>query len=106
MRPHIKVAVLINILLSSACATRTLSQDDCTQGSWFDLGLKDGRAGKSYQRLGKHQKACSEYDISLDTEQYKEGREQGLKDYCQLGNAYFIGLKGVPIYLNLNREGN
>ena len=92
MKAHFKAIILVNVLLSSACST--LSHEECTQGSWFELGLADGRKGKSYKRLGNYQKACSEYNLTVDTEQYNKGREQGINDYCQLDNAIEMGLKG------------
>lgn len=92
MNPYFKFIILSFILLNSACAT--LSREECLQGSWFDLGLMDGRSGTTYTRLGNHQKACLEYGIRLDTKQYNAGRERGLEEYCQLDNAIEMGLHG------------
>jgi len=78
--------------LINGCAT--LSYEDCLQGAWFELGLNDGRMGRPFNRLAQHQKACSEYGISLDNNQYNAGRKQGLRDYCQLDNAIETGLQG------------
>ncbi|MCK5871199.1 MAG: DUF2799 domain-containing protein [Methylococcales bacterium] len=84
--------ILPLFLLLNGCAT--LSQEDCIQGAWFDLGLHDGRAGKTFKRLAKHQKSCTEYGIGIDREAYHAGRQQGLEDYCQLDNAVELGLRG------------
>ena len=92
MKSYFRVIIVSFVVLSCACAT--LSREECVQGSWYDLGLMDGRAGTTYKRLGNHQKACSEYGISLDHDEYKAGRTQGLDDYCQLDNAIEMGLKG------------
>ena len=92
MKPYLRMIILVLVALNSACAT--LSREECVQGSWHSLGLQDGRAGATYKRLGEHQKACSEYGVRVDNEQYKAGRQQGLNDYCQLDNAIDMGLKG------------
>ena len=92
MRNSFNIILLLSVLFTSGCAT--LSREECTQGSWYDLGLEDGRSGNTYKRLGNHQKACSEYGIVLDSDQYSKGRKQGLKDYCTLDNAIDMGLKG------------
>ena len=85
--------LLTSILLSiSGCAT--LSREDCMQGSWFELGLHDGRMGKPFNRLAQHQKSCLEFNIHIDSKQYNAGRKQGLQTFCQLDNAIHIGLKG------------
>jgi len=82
------------IILSSISGCATLSREDCLQGSWFELGLNDGRMGRTFKRLGQHQKACLEYGIYLDKEQYNTGRKEGLQDYCRLDNAIDLGLQG------------
>ncbi|MCK5728895.1 MAG: DUF2799 domain-containing protein [Methylococcales bacterium] len=83
---------LIPFLLLSSCAT--LSQEDCMQGAWFDLGKQDGREGKTFKRLAEHQESCTKYGIGIDREAYNAGRKQGLDDYCQLDNAVDLGLRG------------
>ena len=90
---YLKIIFLASLLsLINSCAT--LSREDCMQGAWFELGLRDGRKGKTFTHLGQHQKACLEYGIRLDKNQYNAGREQGLQDYCLLDNAIEMGLQG------------
>ena len=85
---------LLSVFLVAGCAT--LSKEDCARGDWASLGLTDGRAGEPSSRIDEHQKACREYGIALDEEAYLAGREQGLQAYCQLDNAFQIGLSGKP----------
>ncbi|MDQ7091540.1 MAG: DUF2799 domain-containing protein [Methylococcales bacterium] len=92
MKPLKPILLIVTLLSTSGCAT--LSREDCMQGAWFDLGLSDGRRGKTFTRLGQHQKACLDYGIHIDNEQYNQGRDVGLKDYCQLDNAIDMGLRG------------
>lgn len=84
--------ILPILFLLSGCAT--LSRDQCQQGDWFGIGLADGQVGQAMNRLDQHNKACAEYGIGVDSQQYLQGRAQGLNDYCRLDNAFDSGLRG------------
>ena len=86
------VSLLLISLILSGCAT--LSKDQCQQGDWFGIGLADGRQGETLSRLSKHSEACAEFGIGVNSQQYMEGRTQGLNDYCLLDNAFNSGLSG------------
>lgn len=92
MRYSRVIIFVMPLFLISACAT--LSREDCIQGAWFDLGVRDGRAGETFNQLSRHQQACREYGIQIDAMAYSAGREEGLKSYCQLENAVEMGLHG------------
>ena len=79
-------------LFLPGCAT--LSKDECRHGDWYEIGLRDGQTGQTSSRIVKHREACSEYNIEPNTLNYKAGREAGLKEYCQLRNAFRTGLDG------------
>jgi hypothetical protein len=85
---------MIFLLSVSIAGCASLSREDCLYADWLGLGVKDGREGKEASNFIRHQDACSRYGVSLDKEQYLAGREQGLKEYCQLDNAIEIGLQG------------
>lgn len=82
----------LSIVALTGCAT--LSQEECSRGDWFGLGINDGRSGETTSRLDEHRKACLEYGIAVNDGAYFAGREQGLQDYCQLDNAFRLGLSG------------
>lgn len=79
-------------LLLSGCAT--LSREQCQRGDWYEIGNSDGQAGQPLSRLEQHQRACGEYGLPVDQQQYVSGHAQGLQDYCQLDNAFRSGLEG------------
>ncbi|NLZ17334.1 MAG: DUF2799 domain-containing protein [Desulfobulbaceae bacterium] len=87
-----KFCLLLFLPFLAGCAT--LSQDQCQQGHWFDIGLEDGRKGRAMARLEQHSKACAKYGLGVDAQGYTEGRNQGLQIYCRLENAVSTGLKG------------
>jgi len=72
----------------------TLSERQCKQGDWYDIGLKDGMEGYAADRLAKHSEACREYGISANVPAYEKGRGEGLKSYCSPDNAFRIGRTG------------
>ena len=83
--------LLVASILAS-CAT--LSREQCQSGDWYGIGLADGHEGKPETRINDHSKACAEFGIQVDSQQYFQGRAQGLIDYCHLENAFDTGLKG------------
>jgi hypothetical protein len=85
---------VLSVIFLSGCAT--LSQEDCRRGDWFGLGVRDGLAGQTSSRLSDHVNACYEYGIAINNEAYFAGREQGLRDYCRIDNAFSVGLNGHP----------
>ena len=89
-----RIIGFLSVFTVTACAT--LSREECIRGDWFAVGLNDGRSGEMMGRLDEHRKACIEYGIYIDDKSYFAGREQGLRDYCQLDNAFRAGLNGYP----------
>jgi hypothetical protein len=82
----------LSLLFISSCAT--LSEKDCKNGNWKAIGLRDGSNGLPKSRLEAHQKACSDYGVTIDSSLYFAGRTEGLKRYCQPENGYRMGETG------------
>lgn len=87
---------LVLIGLFSGCAS--LSKDECLQGDWHYLGVKDGTKGRAISRFEKYQDACSEYGVIPSRELYAKGRDEGLKTYCTPQNGYDEGIRGNRYY--------
>lgn len=85
---------LMLLALSAGCAT--LNEKECRTVDWRELGRADGANGYESTRLGDHGEACSRYGIPPDTEAYRAGREEGLRQYCTPENALQQGMKGAP----------
>lgn len=81
------------LLVLSGCAS--LSEEECLTGDWEGIGYRDGLQGELQSVLSEHQKSCSEYQISLNLDEYLQGRKQGLKAYCLPNNGFRVGLRGV-----------
>jgi len=82
-------------LLVASCAS--LSQQECLQGDWYQIGLNDGIHGYSTARIDDHNKACSKVDVSVDPKAWEKGRRDGLKTYCTASSAYEVGRNGRHI---------
>ena len=76
-------------MVLAGCAT--LSKESCEQGDWYGIGYNDGTEGHPQGRLLNHRKACIEFNISPDENDYQQGRSDGLKIYCTDRNGYEEG---------------
>lgn len=84
--------LLAGLVTLTGCAT--LNEQECRTANWRDLGIKDGRNGQPASRIETHRKACASYGILLHEQQYLDGREEGLQEYCRIDNAFRSGLNG------------
>lgn len=92
LQPLKAVAVFLLAVLLSGCAS--LSREQCQRGDWQGIGMADGMAGEPANRIDQHVRACSEFGIRIDHQQYLAGYAQGLNEYCQIDNAFESGLEG------------
>jgi len=84
--------ILAGLLILAGCAT--LNKEECLRGDWRGLGMQDGINGEPAIQIEKHRKACAEHGIQPDERQYLDGRTEGLREYCQIDNAFRSGLEG------------
>lgn len=80
------------LILLSGCST--LDEQECRTTDWYQLGIHDGQQGTPANLLDEHNDSCRRYGILPDRSQYLEGRNVGLLEYCQLGNAFRTGING------------
>ncbi|MGL4734135.1 MAG: DUF2799 domain-containing protein [Enterovibrio sp.] len=81
-------------LLLSACGNGSHTIELAKENRWHDIGLRDGERGipsktlTALQQLGdeKHAVNVSEYDA---------GYRDGLAKYCDVSNAYSLGVAGI-----------
>ena len=79
------------VLGLQGCAS--ISEEECRLGDWYQHGLKDGQNGNT-NRAASYADDCKEYNVSVDTKLYNEGRNEGLKSYCTYENGSYIGESG------------
>ena len=74
------------------CAS--LSEQDCLASDWQAIGYEDGVRGYSAARVAQHREACSKHGVSLDAVAYRNGRREGLMEFCRPENAFQLGARG------------
>ncbi|KZK85982.1 hypothetical protein PsAD13_01113 [Pseudovibrio sp. Ad13] len=79
-------------LALSGCAS--LSEEDCKVGDWQGIGVVDGRAGYTSDKLNEHTKACGKYGVTPDVSAYMAGRTIGLQSYCTPISGFEQGREG------------
>ncbi|HSC07416.1 MAG TPA: DUF2799 domain-containing protein [Steroidobacteraceae bacterium] len=93
---HIGFALGIGMLslgLLGGCAT--LSEGECRNSDWYDIGFRDGRTGEPQDRLSRHAGACADHGIAPDRERYLQGHDAGLELYCTQHNGLVAGESGA-----------
>jgi len=88
---HVVFFFLVAMYLNG-CST--LSKNECLNAEWGSIGYQDGYNGYLQSRIGRHRKACSEYDIKPDLSKYISGYDDGVREYCKPQRGYKRGLKG------------
>ena len=84
----------LGLLCVGLASCATMSPRECQVADWREIGLMDGMAGKTLTFFNERRLDCEEAGIVADPTVYLAGREQGLKSYCELGNAAQVGLRG------------
>lgn len=77
----------------SGCAT--LSKDECLLGDWYEIGVQDGAAGYSPNRLAQHRETCAEYRVRPNREAYQAGWDDGIGAYCTPERGFQEGRRGA-----------
>jgi hypothetical protein len=92
---HIYRALCVAILplgVLGGCAT--LSEGECRNSDWYDIGFRDGRQGEPQDRISRHAGACAEHGVTPDRARYLEGHQAGIEHYCTQHNGLSAGQSG------------
>jgi hypothetical protein len=95
-RPAMRCIFVMAVCFGLLGGCATIPEDQCAKIDWYDLGVKDGRAGQAADRLVRHRDACAGVKVVPDEKRYLQGRPVGLAEYCRLDNAQREGLAGRP----------
>ena len=85
--------------LLGGCSTG-MGRDECVAADWRTIGYEDGLHGLPADRIGVHRAACAKHQITPNLAAYSEGRERGLREYCQPKNGFRAGVNGYA-YANV-----
>ena len=84
--------LLVGVIFLQGCAT--LNEHECMVSDWRSIGYEDGTRGASGDVIGKHRKACAKHGVAPDLQAYREGRLEGLAQFCQASNGFNLGARG------------
>jgi hypothetical protein len=87
------------VALLGSCASG-MGKDECVAADWRTIGYEDGLHGQPADRIGVHRAACAKHQVTPDLAAYSEGREHGLREYCQPKNGFRAGINGYA-YANV-----
>jgi hypothetical protein len=90
-----RLAIVLLGLLASGCAS--MNEDECRIADWRAIGYEDGVMGVAASHIGKRREACAEHGIAPDFAAYKQGRDEGLQEYCTPASGYRLGRQGQTI---------
>lgn len=85
--------LLLAVSIIGGCAT--MSESECINADWREVGRNDGLEGKRQTQLARHYDACIKFGITPDRDEYMAGREAGLTVYCSQDSGYWEGRNGV-----------
>lgn len=88
----IAALVLLVPLAFSGCAT--LNEDECNIVDWYDLGNRDGQAGRNSSYIANHVKACSKFGVVPDQSAWNSGWSIAIRQYCTPANGLAKGKAG------------
>lgn len=86
--------ILTALLIASLSGCASMSADECVMSDWSAVGYEDGARGYTSERFGQHRKACAKHGVSADFQAYQQGRNQGLREFCQPGRGFDVGVNG------------
>jgi hypothetical protein len=90
---HALALVAMTILaVLSGCAS--MNKEECLSANWRQVGFSDGAKGLTNKQIEQHAKACAEYGVQVNLDEYLSGRAQGLLTYCQAENGFIVGRSG------------
>jgi len=78
--------------LVAGCST--ISEESCIEGSWENLGYKDGLGGTNRGHFNKISDTCAKYGIAANSTEYWTGYERALPLYCSYDRGYNHGEAG------------
>jgi hypothetical protein len=97
MKPVIRIALAL-LVLGSLGGCASLSESECLNSDWFDVGFRDGRHGRPADRINEHVKACAKHGTAPERERYLDGHFSGLGSYCTPHNGLAVGRSGSAYY--------
>lgn len=76
-----------------------MSDDECRLADWRTIGYEDGVSGRPASHVGERREACADHGVTPDLAAYRQGRDEGLREYCTPASGYRLGRKGQRLHV-------
>jgi len=96
------VSGIIMTLLLTGCAS--MSEDECRQADWREVGYSDAAKGQNPARIADHREACAKANVRVDHAEYLAGFEAGLSLYCTPTTAFESAMRGRAYAVQCEQE--
>jgi hypothetical protein len=83
---------LCALLFLSSCSS--MSNEECRVADWRLLGYEDAMAGRSTANIASYRRACAGVAVVPDLDLYRQGHQEGARQYCTVANGYRAGSNG------------
>ena len=86
------IVTTMAILALTGCAS--MNEQECLASDWNMIGFEDGARGYGADRISQHRKACADHGVAPDLAAYRQGRQEGLAQFCRPQNGFWLGSRG------------
>lgn len=98
-----RLAIFVLSLSLFSCAVPYV-KENVTKGNWEALGVLDAEKGQVKKSPEYLKKLLDEYNsVTVDYHAYEKAYNLGLDTYCELENAFLLGLAEQP-YIGVCRK--
>lgn len=81
-------------LAGSLGGCASMSEEECLNADWRLMGFEDALQGRSTATIAQHRRACAAVNVTPDLDLYRQGHEEGARQYCTPANGYRAGSSG------------
>ena len=92
MKTQFISSALLTLFLSG-CAMH-MSQQECANTNWNQLGFNDGTRGAAHRDLDQDVSDCAKFKINVNAKAYEDGYQSGLARYCSYNKGRSLGNSG------------
>lgn len=88
--------IVISILFLTACSAMVSTETLVKQNKWYEVGLRDGERGLTSRSMSELNVLAKNNGLfAPNVVKYETGYKIGIDRFCNLDNAYDIGLSGM-----------
>ncbi len=72
-----------------------LSQQQCVNMNWYQVGYNDAQKGNFQRNLDKAISDCAKFKLTVNASAYLRGWKAGARVFCKPANGYQLGVNGA-----------